>query len=315
MPDLDEMLRRAAATAAERAGPADFGELVRAARRRRAGRIGAAAAFGLVVCVLAGSAVVFGVRHDALPDPQPPAIERSPAVVESPGARPSPRVVLPPPFEGPVTVDASPPPLPPALKRYRDDPVLGPLVTTIPVIVWTPENGRTADDVQKGDTFGEAVFHPLPAGSQGYRGAADLRAVFPDAPAGGVTLLITHPAKLSQLAQSAANLRAVPGVRDARVVLVRGMWFTVTVRIPADESKGSPPGFGRARPMTLSGIVDGESGFVDPGKGKNVWYSRYTYLGPGVGRDAYDQICAAVIEPYRDGPETLTVKPLRITPE
>ena len=143
----------------------------------------------------------------------------------------------------------------------------------------------------------------------------DLRAAFPGAAAGGEALLITRPAKLSQLAQAAANLRAVPGVRDARVVLVRGMWFTVTVRIPADESKGSPLGFGRARAMTMSGIVDGESGFVDPGEGKNVWYSRFTYLGPGVDRGGYERIRTSVAEPYRAGPESLTVSPLRITPE
>jgi hypothetical protein len=152
-------------------------------------------------------------------------------------------------------------------------------VTTIPILAWSPDAGISADAVSSTDAFLTAVFSALP-GDHDYSQWADLRKTFPDAPVGGNAVVIDQSFTKAQLEKSAANVRKLDGVKNARVVEVKGLWFTVSASAPVGTDPNPP------NPIDVGGIpiVGGSATGVRNG----LRWARVTYVGPPITRDAFD---------------------------
>jgi hypothetical protein len=159
------------------------------------------------------------------------------------------------------------------------DPSLLRYVTTIPILAWSPDDGLSANTVGGTQTFIEAVFSPL-KGDHDFSYWTDLRQTFPGAPIGGNAVVLDQSFTKAQLEKSAANVRKLDGVKYARVVEVKGLWFTVTGYAPARADAKAP------RPIDLRGIqiVGGEG---TGGSGGFKW-ARATYVGPPITRATFD---------------------------
>jgi hypothetical protein len=167
----------------------------------------------------------------------------------------------------------------PAVSVVALDPSLRRYVTTIPILAWAPDDGLSANSVSGTQTFIEAVFSPL-TGDHDYSDWDDLRKTFRDAPIGGHAVVLDQSFTRAQLEKSAANVRKLDGVKYARVVEVKGLWFTVTGSAPAGTDPNPPP------PIDLRGIqiAGGEGTGISHG----VRWARATYVGPPITRGTFD---------------------------
>jgi hypothetical protein len=167
----------------------------------------------------------------------------------------------------------------PAVSAVALDPSLLRYVTTIPILAWAPDDGVPADSLNTTDAFLTAVFSPL-KGDHDFDNWTDLRKMFPDAPIGGNAVVLDQSFARAQLEKSAANVRKLHGVKYARVVEVKGLWFTVTGYAPAGPAAGAP------QPIDLRGIpiVGGEA---TGGSDGSIW-ARATYVGPPITRATFD---------------------------
>jgi hypothetical protein len=269
MTDTDERisaLLRDAAGDAGRATVPPGPDVAAATARARHGRRVAGGAFALVACVLAGSWAMTGAR----PDASPPA-----------------------------------PAVPPAV-RDLDDPVLRPYRTDVPVLMWTPQPGAPADEVDGRPTFRNAVLTAVPGGGR-YISPGDLREAFPRSPVGGPALLFMQTAARAQLEQAAQRLRAIGGVAAARVIDVPGMRFTMTVGRTYDERPASP-GVGVVDTSDLPGLygLNGSGRHTEGGWRHTV---RLIYSGPDLDRARFDLVRARVAASVGRQPAAVTVTP------
>src|SRR5689334_19923364 len=137
LPELETLLRDAAADARSRTFVPTYETVEGAARGRRTTRVAASSLFAVVLGVSIGGAVLAGGgRGDN----------------DRPADRPAPAASA-------VTLD-------PSLQQYR---------TTIPVLTWTPDPGRDADTISRQRTFYSAVFAGLGEGDHDYSHIEDLR--------------------------------------------------------------------------------------------------------------------------------------------
>jgi hypothetical protein len=181
---------------------------------------------------------------------------------------------------GGIRRDAGPDRRPqPVASAVALDPSLLRYVTTIPILAWAPDDGLSANAVGGTQEFISAVFAPL-KGDHDFSYWTDLRKMFPDAPIGGNAVVLDQSFARAQLEKSAANVRKLHGVKYARVVEVKGLWFTVTGYAPAGPDAGAPP------PIDLRGIsiVGGEA----TGGSKGSIWARATYVGPPITRATFD---------------------------
>jgi hypothetical protein len=167
----------------------------------------------------------------------------------------------------------------PAVSAVALDPSLRRYVTTIPILAWAPDDGLSANAVGGTQTFISAVFSPL-KGDHDFSYWSDLRKVFPHAPIGGNAVVLDQSFTKAQLEKSAANVRKLDGVKYARVVEVKGLWFTVTGYAPAGPDASAP------QPIDLRGtwIVGGRA---TGGSDGSIW-ARATYVGPPITRATFD---------------------------
>ncbi|MFJ8580042.1 hypothetical protein [Micromonospora sp. NPDC093277] len=193
LPGLGTMLQDAADDATRRALVPPYDLVQGLARRRRTARVATAGAFGVVLFLAIGVAVVSGVGPDRGENRPRPA----------------------------ASATAS---LDPSLREYW---------TEIPILSWTPDVAREASDVSSTNEFRTAVFSALGPGDHDFSYLKDLRQVLPDAPVGGPAIAIDQSVTRPELEHAAANLRKLDGVQDARVVEVSGLWFTVSATAPA----------------------------------------------------------------------------------
>jgi hypothetical protein len=252
-PGLDTLLREAADDAAGRAFVPSYDLVQGMARRRRTAKVATAGAFGVVLCLAIGMAAVAGAGRGGDPDRPRPAASAA-------------------------TLD-------PSLRQYW---------TTIPILTWTPDAGRAARDVSYTNEFLTAVFSALGTGEDwDYSPLDDLRKVFPDAPVGGPAVAIDQSVTKAQLERAAANLRKLDGVRDARVVEVPGLWFTVSATGPATE--GRP---GDSPIIDLQGLPVRGSAGGQKRDGPNRWVNwvRAAYVGPVIDRATFDLLRARAAE-------------------
>lgn len=309
MPDLDEdmreldaLLRRAAERGAARARPVDFDTVVRRARTRRR-NLSAAGAAGLVACVAIGVAVVAGVRGGAAPDPHP-GLAAGPA--PSAGADPS----------------ASLPPVGPDKKvrkidlgQAQKDEDLRSLITDVGVIAWRPDAGRTVEDVRdSADYFTFLSGDGIRSGAQPQlNDIGSLRSTFPEATTADPAVFTVDSLTMAELQHAAEILSDVPGVRDARVVTVRGMWFRAELQVEREaghEDDGMGPVIG------LPGIQGGSSQ-AGPGSstGRSLYTVSVTYVGGGVDQAGLDEIKTELGRPWDAPGDQVTVSPKQIKPE
>jgi hypothetical protein len=310
MRELDTLLRRAAERGAAQARPADFESVVRRARGRRR-NLSAAGAAGLVASVAIGVAVVAGVRGGAAPDPQSgPAAGPGPSA----GAGPSAAVSTGPSGElPPLGADKKVDPI--DLKEAGKDPTLQSLITDVAVVAWTPEPGETVAEVRRsrnymqflsGDGIGSGM-QPL------LNDIGSLRSLFPSARTGDPAVLTADPLTMSELESAAELLSAVPGVGDARVVPLRGMWFQAEVQaegVPGRDSEGPGP------VISLPGIQGGST-WSEPGGavGKVKYTANATYAGGGVDRNGLAEIKTVLARHWGASADDVTIAGRKIKPE
>lgn len=267
--EMRTLLHSCAAEAARAVAVPGAGQALAQARRRRAAQT-AAGAFALVAVAAIGIGAT--LRPQAAP--------------------------LTPPGTAPPSTEAP-------WQRDLDDPVLRPLRTGVPALVWTPEAGRKPDDVSRQNEFRGAVFGALP-GERDFSMGPDLGKSFPDASVAGPALLFDQAATRAQMDAAAAALSEVDGVADAHVILVPGMWFEVSV------SRTYPSGSARQPIIDLAALPPGVLGSATGGNDREV-SARVTYAGPGVTRAEYDRIVETMGRSVQLGPEDVKVTPLRIT--
>ncbi|MGN9808896.1 hypothetical protein ACTMSW_06005 [Micromonospora sp. BQ11] len=180
----------------------------------------------------------------------------------------------------------------PAASATVLDPSLREYWTEIPILTWTPKNGREASDVSSTNEFRTAVFSALAPGDHDYSEVDDLRTLFPDAPVGGPAVPIDQSVTRAELERAAANLRVLDGVQDARVVEVPGLWFTVSATGPAVSGRGEPA------ILDLGGTpVRGSAGGQQRDAQKRwVNWVRATYVGPAIERATFDLLRARAAE-------------------
>jgi hypothetical protein len=272
MPDLDgvsgldTMLREAAGDAARRAAQPSYSEVRAVAQRRRTAKGATAGAFGVVLSMAVGVTAVAGLRDAADPDPRTPAA-------------------------------ASSAPLDPSLQQY---------VTTIPVLAWGPVDGRTAESVSAGMPFLTAVFAGFKPVARNFSDWPDLRKTFPDAPIGGNAVVLDGSFTRSEIEAAAANVRKLDGVKYARVVDVKGLWFTLSASAPGkapsmSTDSASPPSVSvpnpeASTPPTVHPLPGG-SVFIDldefhmgnsSGADRHGIWARATFVGPSLSRADFD---------------------------
>jgi hypothetical protein len=269
--ELDDLLREAADSGAARTKPADFVTVVRRARGRRR-RLVAMGAAGLVACVAVGVAAVAGLR-------------------------------------------SAPPPVPPAaatpLDEAEKDPELAPLITDVPVIVWTPVDGKSIGAVKTTEAF---FVHGQPFGVNcGCAGGGEdvnLRSVFPDAPVDGAAVVYTHPVTMKQIQRSVDLLEAVPGVKSARLLILRGLWFAASVTVVSETHVRQQDN--RSIPADFVGLT-----FQGPSTVKGSSKHRYTtwvyYAGSGLDRAGLLKIKSVLATPWGVSPEKAVIEPIKIT--
>jgi hypothetical protein len=175
------------------------------------------------------------------------------------------------------------------------DPALRAYWTRIPILSWTPDPGRAVSTVESTEEFRTAVFSALGDGDHDFTNLTDLREAFPGAPVGGPALSLDQSVTRAQLAHAAANLRKLDGVRDASVVEVSGLWFTVSATGPAAAPvlvPGVKPKPGRAPVIDLDGLpVKGSAGGLKRAAGDHwVNWVRATYVGPALDRATFDRL-------------------------
>ncbi|NES31788.1 hypothetical protein GCE86_24315 [Micromonospora terminaliae] len=173
---------------------------------------------------------------------------------------------------------------PPAASATTLDPSLRGYWTRIPILTWTPEASREASEVSSTNEFLTAVFSALAPGDHDYSNLPDLRKLFPDAPTGGPAVAIHQSVTRAELERAAANLRKLDGVQDARVVEVRGLWFTVSATAPAASGSGLPP----VIDVTGTGAKGSASGQRRDAQNRWVIWVRATYFGPAIDRATFD---------------------------
>jgi hypothetical protein len=91
----------------------------------------------------------------------------------------------------------------------------------------------------------------------------------------------------AQLERVAANVRKLDGVRDAKVVEVTGLWFTVSATRLAVVTNGRPEDSPAFDPnvMRIHGTASG--GGQDATGRPTIWI-RGTYIGPSISRADFD---------------------------
>jgi hypothetical protein len=185
----------------------------------------------------------------------------------------------------------------PAASAATLDPSLREYLTKIPILTWTPDAGRGTSAEADTDEFRTAVFSALGAGDHDYSNLDDLRTVFPDAPVGGPAIPIDQSVTRAQLERAAGNLRKLDGVRDARVVEVPGLWFTVSATGPASapvsESRPEVPPIINLDGIDIKGTAGGQRRDA-----RNHWVNwvRATYVGPAIDRATFDLLRARAAE-------------------
>lgn len=272
MPELNELLREAADSAAARARGGDFDGVVRAARRRRA-RLAATGAAGLVAAVAIGVAAV-GLPVDPRPVPQPGVAMASTATPEQ---------------------------------------LVRSLETDIPYISWSFDSNEAKNAIMRDKTFGDAPqrFAYFPHASVN---DDEIRKLFPNAPVGGPFLLFAgyKPPTRAQAEQLAADLRAAPGVRHAKLVTVRGYWFSVTVTAVVKA------GTGQARQLTdqgsevrsLRGVTEQDP--LPDGRERST--SRYVFEEPTLDVAGLEKARADIAKVWGVGIEATVVTPMVMPP-
>ncbi|MCX4386830.1 hypothetical protein OG777_07790 [Micromonospora peucetia] len=183
----------------------------------------------------------------------------------------------------------------PAASSIALDPSLREYWTEIPILSWTPDAGRVASDVSSTNEFRTAVFSALGPGDHDFSQPNDLRAAFPDAPVGGPAIVIDQSVTRAELEHAAANLRKLDGVRDARVVEVPGLWFTVSASGPAASGTSRPPSIG----LKGTGISGFASGQRRDAQNRWVNWVRATYVGPATDRATLDLLRAQAANAVR----------------
>jgi hypothetical protein len=203
----------------------------------------------------------------------------------------------------------------PAAPAAALDPALRQYWTKIPILTWTPDAGHAVSTVESAAGFRTAVFSALGAGDHDFSNLRDLRTVFPAAPVGGPAVSVDQSVTKTQLERAAANLRKLDGVRDARVVEVSGLWFTVSATGPATapalvpRSKpkrvgppvvvtGAEPKPVRPPVINPEGLpIKGSASGLDRAAG-NHWVNwvRATYVGPALDRATFDRLRARAAE-------------------
>jgi hypothetical protein len=252
LPELEALLRDAAGDARRRAFVPPYESVEGVARGRRTARVAASSLFAVVLGLSIGGAVIAGAgRGDN---------------------------------------DRTPDRQPPAASAVALDPSLRQYETKIPVLTWTPDPGRDADSVSRQRQFYTAVFSALGQGDHDYSHIKDLRKVFADAPAAGPAIAIDQSTTRAQLERAATNLLEIDGVRDAKVVVVTGLWFTVSAARPAVTTNGrteKPPVLDPAG-LKMRGTASGSGKDITTGR-PTVWV-RGTYVGPPITRALFDQM-------------------------
>ena len=185
----------------------------------------------------------------------------------------------------------------PAAAAAALDPALRAYWTTIPILSWTPDAGRAVSTVDSTKEFRNAVFSALGAGDHDLTNLTDLRKAFPGAPVGGPAVSVDQSVTRSQWERAAANLRKLDGVRDASVVEVPGLWFTVSATGPAAAPvlvPGTKPKPVRPPVLDPDGLtVKGSAGGLKRDAGGHwVNWVRATYVGPVLDRATFDRLLA-----------------------
>jgi hypothetical protein len=258
---LDRALLDAADDAKRRAIVPSYGVVEGAARSRRGARVATAGVFGLVLCLAVGVAAVAGSGRGRAPDHAQPAVPAAAA----------------------------------------PDPALRPYRTKIPILTWTPDAGHAVSTVESTAGFRTAVFSALGAGDHDLSNLHNLRTVFPAAPVGGPAVSVDQSVTKAQLERAAANLRKLDGVRDARVVEVSGLWFTLSATGPAAAPvrvRGAKPKPMRPPVIDPEGLpIKGSASGLERDAG-NHWVNwvRATYVGPALDRATFDRLRARAAE-------------------
>lgn len=270
---LGTLLRAASGDAVRTVQVPDFDTIVGRARRRRAGRLAAGTTFALVVCVSLVVGITAAARRDVTPAaPHGLPTASAAAAVAAAGS---------------------------AAQAAAKDPELAPALADIPILVWTEEPGESVDDM----AFIRAVFQALP-GDRDTSNLKEVRAVFPDAPHDGPGMTSDQSATVAQFQQAAVNINGLAGIRDARVIVMPGMWFTVTA---VAQKSGVPEGGIDTDGLPVA--VKGWAGGSEKVDGVSRTSVRLTYCGPAIVRQSYDLIRERVGQSVQiDGPST-TVKP------
>lgn len=270
---LGTLLRAASGDAVRTVQVPAFEAVVGRAQRRRAGRLAAGTTFALVLCLTLAAGISAAGRRDTTPAPQQvlPAASASAAVAAAKAAAES----------------------------AAGDPELAPTLADIPILVWTEEPGERVDPM----AFIRAVFQALP-GDRDTSNIEEVRAVFPDAPHDGPGMTSDQSATVAQFQQAAVNINALAGIKDARVIVMPGMWFTVRA---VAQKAGVPEGGIDTKGLPTA--IKGWAGGSDTTDGVTRTSVRLTYCGPAISRQAYDLIRERVGQAVQiDGPST-TVKP------
>ena len=162
----------------------------------------------------------------------------------------------------------------PATSAVVLDPSLRRYLTTIPVLAWGPDAQHSSDQVSESQAFLDAVFAPL-SGAHDFSNWPDLRTRFPHAPVGGNAVVLDRSFTKAQLERAAANVRRLPGVKYARVIEVKGLWFTVSASAPVANYPNAP-GF-----IDLRGVIEVVGG-KPSGQDKTLRWAQATYVGPPI---------------------------------
>jgi hypothetical protein len=269
---LGTLLRDASGDAVRTVQVPDFETIVGRARRRRAGRLAAGTTFAVVVCLT----LIVGITAEARRDTTPAPLQGRPTASAA------------------AAVAAAQA----AARAAAADPELAPTLADIPILVWTEEPGAAVDQM----AFIQAVFQALP-GDRDTPSLEEVRARFPDAPHDGPGLTSDQSATVAQFQQAAVNINRLAGIKDARVIVMPGMWFTVKA---VARKSGVPEGG-----IDTEGLpaVSGWAGGSEQVDGVSRTFVRLTYCGPAILRQAYDLIRERVGQSVQiDGPST-TVKP------
>ncbi|MEV6494367.1 hypothetical protein AB0M20_37965, partial [Actinoplanes sp. NPDC051633] len=204
--------------------------------------------------------------------------------------------------------------LPINLTEAQKDLVLRPLITDIGVIAWKPEAGRTADQVR--ESAGYAAFlngnDIRPEQQPLLNDIGNLTLTFPHADSDDPAVFTADPLTELDLQQAADLLSQVPGVDEARVVKLRGMWFRAQVSTegpPGREADGMGPVI--SQPGIQGGAV-----LTEPGSAGKTRYTPYVvYVGGGVDRNALDRIKTSLAEHWGAAAGDVVLTPQKIDPE